>query len=196
MKKYINAVVGIFWSLTVLSCQYDSGYTLFQEETLNEVNFVRTDPDGYAETRLKSYYDNGTDNGAYLDIKSYNSRESLELNEKLCRAAEDYAQYLADNNAWGHYENGTPSSRCQNAGYEYYSGENIAAGTHSYYNADESPQDAAIAFVLAWIIDEDVPSLGHRINMMSTGHTELGVGFARNTSSAYQNYAVQDFGSQ
>ena len=173
-----------------------SGFTQFQESVLDEVNYIRTDPSGYAEARLKSDFDSSTDNGAYTDIKSRSAVGSLELQSKLCSAASKYAKYLAENNVFGHYENGSPSDRCEAEGYDYYSGENIAAGSYSYYNAEDDPVTAAEEFVVMWIIDMNVAGVGHRENIMSSTHEKLGVGFFRDTGSTYENYAVQDFGYQ
>ena len=163
---------------------------------LDEINHIRTDPSGYAETRLKSYYDSSTDNGAYTDIKSRNAVGSLELQDQLCSAASKYAQYLAENNVFGHYENGSPAERCEAEGYDYYSGENIGAGSYSYYNAEDDPVTAAEEFIVMWVIDMNVQGVGHRENIMSSTHKKLGAGFFRDTDSTYENYAVLDFGYQ
>ena len=178
------------------SDSFPSDFTQFQESILDEINNIRTDPSGYAETRLKSYYDSSTDNGAYTDIKSRNAVGSLELQDQLCSAASKYAQYLAENNVFGHYENGSPAERCEAEGYDYYSGENIGAGSYSYYNAEDDPVTAAEEFVVMWVIDMNVDGVGHRENIMSSTHKKLGAGFFRDTNSTYENYAVLDFGYQ
>ena len=179
-----------------LSVPPPSNFTLFQESILDEINFIRTDPSGYAEVRLKSYHDSGTDNGAYTDIKSRNAEEPLELQSQLCSAASKYAQYLAENNVFGHYENGSPAERCEAEGYDYYSGENIGAGSYNYYNAEDDPATAAEEFIVTWVIDMNVAGVGHRENIMSNTHKKLGAGFFRDISSTYENYAVLDFGYQ
>jgi uncharacterized protein YkwD len=173
-----------------------SDFTLFQESILDEINYIRTDPSGYAEIRLKSYNDSGTDNGAYTDIRSRSAEEPLELQDQLCSAASKYAQYLAENNVFGHYENGDPAERCEAEGYDYYSGENIGAGSYNYYNAENDPVTAAEAFIVMWVIDMNVVGVGHRENIMSSTHKKLGAGFFRDTDSTYENYAVLDFGYQ
>jgi len=173
-----------------------SDFTLFQESILDEINYIRTDPSGYAEIRLKSYYDSNTDNGAYTDIKSRNAVEPLELQDQLCNAASKYAQYLAENNVLGHYENGNPVERCEAEGYDYYSGENIGAGSYNYYNAEDNQATAAEALIVMWVIDMNVDGVGHRENIMRSTHKKLGAGFFRDTDSNYENYAVLDFGYQ
>ena len=175
---------------------FSSDFTLFQESILDEINYIRTDPSGYAEIRLKSYFDSGTDNGSYTDIKSRNVEEPLELQGQLCSAASKYAQYLAENNVFGHYENGSPAERCEAEGYDYYSGENIGAGSYNYYNAEDDPATAAEALIVMWVIDMNVDGVGHRENIMSSTHKKLGAGFFRDIDSPYENYAVLDFGYQ
>ena len=179
-----------------LSASSPSDFTLFQESILDEINFIRTDPSGYAEARLKSSYDSGTDNGAYTDIRSRNAEEPLELQGQLCGAVSKYAQYLAENNVFGHYENGSPAERCEAEGYDYYSGENIGAGFYNYYNAEDDPATAAEALIVMWVIDMNVDGVGHRENIMSSTNKKLGAGFFRDISSTYENYAVLDFGYQ
>ncbi|HYH05243.1 MAG TPA: CAP domain-containing protein [Bacillota bacterium] len=164
----------------------------FQQAVLEEVNFARTNPSGYAKERLTS----GTDNGAYEDMMQRTVVGALELENNLCNAASKYAQYMAENNVFGHEEYSKPAERCKAVGYNYFSGENIAAGGSNNLNAEQNPTQAAAEFVKMLIIDKGVASLGHRNNIMSSSHKKLGVGFARNTSSTYVNYMVQDFGSK
>lgn len=172
-------------------------FTLFQQKMLEEVNYVRSDPTGYSETRLRSFFDAGTDNGAYNDIRIRSAVNVLELNGRLCTAASKYAQYLAENDATGHFANGTPEERCVAEGYNFYSGENWAAGTHAYLNAEVDPEDAAIQFVILWLIDDFDPiELGHRNNIMNSTHKKIGIGFYRHIPSTWDNYSVQDFGSK
>ncbi len=166
----------------------------FRAAVLVEINYARTDPVGYAESRLHSYNEAETDNGAYTDLKGRSGVGALVLNSALNSAATDYADYLANNNKWGHYEDGSPSDRCNRAGYGNC-GENLAAGSYSYYNIDVSAQSAAEAFVRNLIIDEGVANLGHRLNILNSGYKSLGVGFGRDVSSTYDNYHVQNFGS-
>lgn len=101
----------------------------FQQAMLEEINFARANPGIYAETRLKSYQAAGTDNGAYQDMKQHAAVGVLELQTQLCSAASKYAQYMAEKNVFSHTANGTPEERCRAEGYDYFSGENIAAGS-------------------------------------------------------------------
>ncbi len=172
----------------------------FAEKFLADVNFARTNPSGYADEVLKPYYDKGKDNGAYSDLKSRSSVGALTANKTLEAVAEKYAKFLAENNKMGHNENGSPSERAVAGGYNYWSGENLAAGYTSgnadtdIKNADTNPEKSARGFVAQLIIDEGVASLGHRKNIMSSSHKVMAVGFFRSESSTYRNYVVQEFG--
>ncbi len=169
--------------------------TSFRDKMLEEINLVRTSPSKYAETRLISQYNNGEDNGAYSELIGQTTLSSLTLNSELTSAADKYAMYLAENNVFGHYEDGTPSERSAREGYNNYSGENIAAGSFSYLNIGNDPETAAIEFVLMWIIDKGVAGVGHRKNILGASHKVVGIGYHFDSESHYGNYAVQDFGS-
>ena len=83
------------------------------------------------------------------------------LNERLCAAAQDHANWMAANNSMQHYSNGGPSGRAFRYGFRRGVSENIAYGYGSV--------DAAFS---AW-----VNAGGHYANMMS-GTTSAGFGCA------------------
>lgn len=196
MKSFVKlSVIILLATAALISCGEDYDEE-FAEAMLEEVNYARTDPAGYAEARLKSYYNNNNDNGAYNDIKSRSAVSALTLNDDLCTAADKYAEYLAVNNEFSHTADGTPQERVEEEGYNNYSGENLACGTSADRNADDSPATAAQVFVEQLIIDEGVPSLGHRENIMSSTHKAFGAGFHHDDSAQYKNYCVQNFGSK
>lgn len=180
------------------SSQDDAGsaYEPYQQAVLNEVNFARTDPAGYAQKRLAAEYAEKKDNGAYAQFMKTKPVNALELEARLTKAADDYAKFLAAKNRFGHNERGTPSSRMNGAGYSGSAlGENIACGSFPGMNADETPSEAAVIFVKQWIIDAGVPGAGHRKNILSPLFSQTGIGFGSNPKSSYVNYMVQDFGS-
>lgn len=173
-----------------------SGSVTFKDAMLAEINFVRTKPADYANQRLKSEYNSGTDNGAYNDLTSRSAVNALTLNDLLTTSATKYAKYMADNNVFGHTENGTPQSRTEAEGYTGSVGENIAAGSYPSYNAESDPTGAAIAFVKLLIIDTGISGVGHRKNILNGSYRVVGIGFYRNTASKFDNYLVQDFGTK
>lgn len=167
---------------------------LFRNEMVLEINMARTEPQRYAEERLKSYYTKGTDNGAYTELLNFTAVPALSLQDQLTSAADKYAQFLAENNLFSHTADGTPSERCKREGYDYYSGENIAAGSYSVYSVASDPKTAAREFILMWIIDSGIEGVGHRKNILKEGNIRIGIGYHYDGNSTYKNYAVQDFG--
>ena len=126
----------------------------FRKYMLDEVNFVRTKPAEYAETRLLAYKKISTDNGAYDYLKKVKPVKALVLNEMLNSAALEYAELMARKDVFGHYANGTPFERAKKAGYRYSAmAENIACGSEYHYNAMTHAESSAIGFVRMLIID-------------------------------------------
>lgn len=170
--------------------------TAFQQAMFDEINYARTKPADYAEQRLKSYRMAETDNGSYLYLTSLSPVAAVSFNSTLNKSATDYASFLAANNVFGHLEDTTPALRALRAGYTgTIVGENLAAAQPDSYNALVNAQTAAIYFVRDIIIDNGIPDLSHRLILLNNKYTSLGIGSARNTSSNYINYCVQNFGN-
>lgn len=169
--------------------------SVFQQLMLEEVNFARTNPQGYAESRLKNAYSNGTDNGSYTFMKKVVPVSSLSFNNALNISAGNYAQFLADKNLMGHNQDGTPLKRAVTVGFTGSSiGENIAASTSEAYNGMADPGLAAVNFVRLFLIDTGVANLGHRMTMMNASYSTVGIGYSHNILSTFVNYTVQDYG--
>ena len=169
----------------------------FANYVLRETNKARTDPDAYAEERLLSYFNSGTDNGAYNDLKNnYSAVGALTINTKLNAAADKYAKVMGDGDFLDH---GDMVGRINAEGYEWSTvGENI--GLSSSVNADATidAEMAAIELVRQLIIDKNVENVGHRKNIMKSAFTEIGVGYykVKDASEYYDlHYIVQDFGA-
>jgi Cysteine-rich secretory protein family len=170
--------------------------TSFQQMMLAEINFARTDPAGYAETRLRSALDDSVDNGSFMYMKGKTPLLPLSFNYALNLSASNYALFLAQKDLMGHNQNGTPLKRAITVGFVGSSvGENIAASTSDYFNSILDPQTAAMNFVKIMIIDAGVDDLGHRMTLLSPIYTTIGIGFSRNPTSTFVNYSVQDYGN-
>ena len=171
--------------------------TSFQKYMLDEINFARTNPTGYAELRLKEAYSSGADNGSYLYLTNLTAVGSVGFNSALNLAAQNYTAFLAEKNLAEHNADGTPLKRALRAGYTGSStGENLVIASANNYNAIINPQIAAISFVKVMIIDEGVADLGHRIVLLNTKYRTVGIGFTQNSSTPALNYVVQDFGNE
>ena len=107
---------------------------------------------------------------------------ALSWSAKLASAARLHSADMAVQNYFDHtsLDGTTFSQRITRAGYAWSAaGENIAAG----YRTPE-------AVVAGWM-----SSFGHCENLMAAQFTELGVGYAYQSSGAYHHYWTQDFGT-
>jgi uncharacterized protein YkwD len=107
---------------------------------------------------------------------------ALVANATLAQVARAHSQDMAAHNYFDHngLDGSTPFTRMTAAGYRYSAAaENIAAGY-------ATPQDV----MTGWM-----NSAGHRANILNCGLTQIGVGYASLSSSAYGSYWTQDFGT-
>lgn len=114
-------------------------------------------------------------------------RSALKINERLTRAAQDFADYLARTDTFSHTADGkSPSQRVAEHGYRYcLVAENIA---WEYNSSGFTGSGLARAFVTGWRHSPE-----HRRNMLDSDLEEIGIGVAHSTQTG-RYYAVQDFG--
>ena len=168
----------------------------FQQYMLEEINFARTKPAEYAEMRLLADKENLTDNGSYLFLNNLAPLGSVTFNHSLNLSASNYALFLSDKNLAEHNADLTPLKRAIRAGFAGSStGENIAIASENSFNAMLNPKSAAIGFVRILIIDKGVVNLGHRLILLSSKYTTVGIGYQQNSAVPMLNYVVQDFGN-
>ena len=107
----------------------------------------------------------------------------LALSRELSRAAQTYAEVLANSDCFQHTCGPVPDmrDRVEQAGYTGWTAmaENIAAGYRS--------PEIAIA---AWMGSD-----GHRANMLNPHYTEIGIGMSMSDGS-YGVYWTQNFGAR
>lgn len=177
--------------------------TALELEVLRELNYARTRPAEYAQF-LREYasYVNGTTYTApgripYLlneglpaveeaiaALENQTPVGALSLSRGMSLAALDHVQDLGPNAGTGHTgsDGSDPFERMSRYGtVEGYCGENAR------YANDTSGRD----IVVSLIIDDGVPSRGHRNNIFSPYYKVLGV--ACGEHSRYGNMCVQDF---
>lgn len=113
--------------------------------------------------------------------------EALSSNEKLRQTAQDFADYMAETNRYGHTADGRrPSQRVSDHDYEYcVVAENIAYHFQTLGIATQPLADQAFT---GW-----KSSPGHRRNMLKPPITETGVALSQSESTGVY-YAVQLFG--
>jgi len=111
---------------------------------------------------------------------------TVKVDDQLTSAAQYFANYMAEENKYGHTADGKkPSQRAQEHGYEYcLVSENIAY----LYRSPEFPvAEMAEHFVTGWINSPD-----HRENMLDPDVSEIGVAVSQSASTGYY-FAVQMF---
>lgn len=175
--------------------QYDQGEGL-EQMVLGEVNFLRTRPSEYAEARLKEYFEEKSDNGAYRFLQRMKPVHPLVLNDTLNILATNYAKLISFRKTLSHNLRGTPKDRANKAGYYGMIGENLAAGSEDKFNALVNPQIAAVEFVRMLVIDMGIKDYGHRKILAEPGFRELGIGFNHVSNDKLKNYFVMEFGRQ
>ena len=102
------------------------------------------------------------------------------LSETLNRAAAAHARDMADRSRLDHTgsDGSSPAERATRAGYTWrFVGENIASG-------QATPEQ---------VVEEWIGSSHHCANLMSADFTEMGVGFAADSTSAGGIYWAQVF---
>ena len=120
-------------------------------------------------------------------FRTQQGRSALKVNERLARAAQDFADYLARTDTFSHTADGkSPSQRVAEQGYRYcLVAENIA---WEYNSAGFTGSGLARSFVTGWRHSPE-----HRRNMLDPDLEEIGVGVAQSAQTG-RYYAVQDFG--
>src|SRR5262245_59142847 len=155
-----------------------SGYqpTAAEQLFLERLNDARANPAAY-----------GASIG--LDLSGVAPSQPLAWDTRLVQAARLHSQDMSDRNYFGHVDPSglDPGARITAAGFPWTSwGESIAAGY---------PDPASALAGL--IIDNGVPSLGHRHHLLAMdalyqGQRQVGVGIVLGGTGQYQNYYTID----
>jgi hypothetical protein len=154
------------------------------QEFVYQLNWARHDPHAYSLQQ-----------GLGVDLSDVDPSHPLAINSELGVSAKFHADELAEHNYFAHQSNVTgdwPNKMARDAGYDLPDHwpddsnqvESLAAGTL---------YDRAAKAVDALIIDEGVPGVGHRLQLLAIGdfyrgNQEIGVGFAANNQSTYTHY--------
>lgn len=113
--------------------------------------------------------------------------DKLPVNTRLRQTAQDFANYMAGSNRYGHMADGRrPSQRAKDHSYDFcIVSENIA---YHFFTKGLATQALADKAVTGW-----KQSPGHRRNMLKPHVTETGVAVSQSESTGVY-YAVQMFG--
>lgn len=90
----------------------------------------------------------------------------------LMKAAQEWSQYMQDNNKFHHRQNGLPGKG--------WRAENIAAGKATVEGT----------------MNQWMNSAGHRDNILDANYKYIGVGHASGNTSKYKHYWTQNFSSE
>jgi hypothetical protein len=149
------------------------------------MNLARLNPKLFGETYLKKYLDSTGDKNSYTKslIKSLPTTKPMEAlipAKDLSAFAKDYATKSGKENKIGHGNFNQRTSKID-ANYRGYIGENIDYG----YNR-------AMDIVMRLLIDDTVPSLGHRKNILNPIYKFVGTSIKPH--KRYDWNCVIDFG--
>jgi uncharacterized protein YkwD len=141
---------------------------------LQQLNAIRANPAAYGRS-------------IGLDLSSVAPAQPLAFNTLLDVSAEAHAQDMNDQNFFGHNSSTgqTPDARMTAAGFNWYAwGESIAAGY---------PDSAST--LQALIVDQGVPDLGHRIQLLALsslyqGQNQVGIGIVSGSGSYGTYYTI------
>ena len=184
--------------------EIDSLLTI-EQETIDELNFARTNPKQYASILevQKQYYKGNTlslpneiplitnEGVAALDeaidfLNSTSALSSLEVSDCLCLSARDH---VYDTGPLGIVEhNGSDGSTPYSRANRYVSPKLYGVGENISYGCN-----TARGIIIQLIVDDGVPSRGHRENIFDESYKSLGAGFGGH--SIYKNMCVIVFSS-
>lgn len=119
-------------------------------------------------------------------FRKQEGRSELAVDQTLQKTAQDFADYMAEQDRYGHQADGrTPSERAKAQGYDFAIVlENIA---YAYDSRGFEAPALAEKLVQGWIESPE-----HRENLLDPDVTQIGVGVAESPTTHYL-YAVQLF---
>jgi hypothetical protein len=136
-----------------------------EKDAIKYINLARLYPKQFAKIELKDYYGpekygNYLKGSKYLkslksDLETMDAVEALKFDKALYENAKCFAKESGENGTTGHKRIKCPKGNyAECCSYGMNTGKDIA---------------------LQWLIDHDVPSLGHRINCLNGRYTKIGL---------------------
>lgn len=157
-------------------------FAKLENDVLDEINKARTNPKEYAEKYLVPYVENGSASAAMkeciIEMKNTKALNALQPGKGLTLAAQEWVRLQGPSEYIGHDMN--LKVRLEKYCYFGFYSENISYG----YND-------ARKIVIQLLEDDNVPSRGHRKNILSRAFTHVGIGCG--THKRYNYMCVQDF---
>jgi len=184
MRSYRRAGRAFAGLLLLALPQVAAAQTL-EAAVLDEINYVRTNPQAYAEELRRSEPLYGEDTSALheavAELQRLRPLPPLGADGRIDDAARDHASSQGARGSVGHGATGSLGQRLRKYGvHAGMSAENISYGY-------EDPRDV----VRQLVVDSRVPGRGHRRNILSTGYNAAGVACGGHRS--YGSMCVIDF---
>lgn len=168
-----------------------TGLSMEEKKVYVYVNLARLDGHRFVEEYVIPYYEGKkVDKGYYesliSDLEVVKNRSMLRPHKKLIEAARYHAEDMGKKGMIGHVSSDgtTMSARLE----RYFPNYSRIAENCSYCYA------GALDIVMQLLLDRNVPSLGHRKNILQDGMEYMGVAIAGH--SEYSFICVQDFGKE
>ena len=155
-----------------------------EKKVIQYCNLVRLNPKLFLETFAKSYLDSTKENNSYTKsliktLKSAKSSDALSPSENLYLLAKGHAIDFGKKGKTGH---GNFDKRFMKMIQEC----NCTVGENCDYGNNK-----ALDIVMSLLIDNDVPDLGHRINILDPQYRNIGVSIQAHKK--YEWNCVMDF---
>jgi glutaredoxin len=161
-----------------------------EQEIIYLMNLARMDGNLFAKTYLSPYVaQEGMSTTSpyvkslYLDLAKVKDLKPFNPSEKLSKSAKYHAIDMGKTGGIGH--DSSDGTGCFERIDKYSSGGNMKAENCSYGNLDP------LGVVMQLLIDDGVPSKGHRKNILNGGMGVVGVSVQPHKE--YQSNCVQDF---
>ena len=171
------------WNLNTVDTARTVDYlSTLEKDVLLEINKARTNPRAYAALYLLPSVKDGSASEAMkeciIEMKNTKALNALQPGKGLTLAAQEWVRLQGPSEYIGHDMN--LKVRLEKYCYFGFYSENISYG----YND-------ARKIVIQLLEDDNVPSRGHRKNILSRAFTHVGIGCG--THKRYNYMCVQDF---
>jgi len=168
------------------TCEQCSYMTNTEKEVVWLCNLARTDGSLFIKTFLAQYLETNSAEDSYLeslvtDLKAVNNLPLLMPDKELFLVAKGHA---------------TKSGKTGHVGHKYFNTrmEPLLKRFSAVAENCDYGNSSALEIVLSLLIDEDVPSLGHRKNILNKAYTFVGVSIQDH--SIYGKNCVMDFAGE
>lgn len=161
-----------------------AGLSEEEKKVIFYTNLARINPKLFGITYARKYIDSAGLRGSYCSslfntLKKSDSLPVLFPDSILVKTASDHAQLSGKLSTTGHRGK---KKRIKEANVKFtYWGENCSYG-----------YDGAMDIVMQLLIDDNVPDLGHRLNILNKNFTHIGVAIRKH--GKYKWNCVQNFG--